>query len=312
MSDDAPAPPRPRRIWRIVAALAVIGVLAWYVSRPSVRGQLAALLHIHPKYLLPMIAVPLLSYAVNGWIGRELALEFGARLRLVEWYGLAVVNSLANYLPLPQAGAVARGVYLKRVHQLPYGPFAATLVVTYATALSLYGFAGLAGLGVLASEGRRSPSVLWLVFAALALTFLFVTPAARLFPLPKKYAHLHDDLASLRRHHLLGEIILLQACLAALTNTGLWLACKTLHGGEAVTWPQGAMLGLIMLASGVANVTPGNVGVEQFAAEVTGRLLGLPASVGLAASTIFRAMSLAATFSLSPIFSAVLARQREN
>jgi uncharacterized membrane protein YbhN (UPF0104 family) len=310
MIEDAPAPPRGRRVWRIVAAIVVVAVLAWYVCRPSVRGQLAALLHIHPKYLLPMIAVPLLSYAVNGWIGRELALEFAVKLRFVEWYGLAVVNSLANYLPLPQAGAVARGVYLKRVHQLPYGPFAATLVVTYATALSLYGFAGLAGLGVLANEGRRSPPVLWLVFAALALTFLFVTPAARLFPLPKKYAHLHDHLASLRRHHLLGRIILLQASLAALTSTGLWLACKTLHGGEAVTWPQGAMLGLIMLASGVANVTPGNVGVEQFAAEVTGRLLGLPANMGLAASAIFRAVSLGVTLVAGPILSAMLAREK--
>ena len=89
------------------------------------------------------------------------------------------------------------------------------------------------------------------------------------------------------------------------------MACKTLHGGESVTWAQGAMLGLIMLASGVANVTPGNVGVEQFAAEVTGRLLGLPEHVGLAASAVFRAVSLGVTLVVGPVFSAVLAKRNK-
>src|SRR5438067_1433732 len=138
---------------RFTAAVIVLAVLAWYVWK--IRGHLAGLLHIHPRYLLPMIAVPLASLAVNGWIGRDLAAEFGARLRFVEWYGLAVVNSLANYLPLPQAGAMARGVYLKRVHRLPYGPFTATLVVTYATALTLYGVLGLGALTTLRLLDRR-------------------------------------------------------------------------------------------------------------------------------------------------------------
>src|SRR4051794_39868316 len=101
---------------RFTAGALVLAALAWYVYH--IRHHLTGLLHVHPKYLLPMILVPLASLAVNGWIGRDLAAEFGAKLRFVEWYGLAVVNSLANYLPLPQAGAMARGVYLKRVHNL--------------------------------------------------------------------------------------------------------------------------------------------------------------------------------------------------
>lgn len=318
MSDSSPAvavavtpAARPwKRLVRLVAGAAVLLALIWYVSRPSVRSQLAGLLHVHPRYLLPMLAVPLASLAVNGWIGRDLAAEFGARLGLVEWYGLAAVNSLANYLPVPQAGAVARGVYLKRVHRLNYAPFAATLVVTYATALTLYGVLGLAGLVALKFAGRPSPPLLWVVFAGLSGAALLLTPATRWLPIPSKYAHLHEHLGSLRRHHLLWQIIGLQAVLVALTSTGLWLACKTLHGGENVTWPSGAMLGLIILASGIANVTPGNVGVEQFAAEVTARLLHLPPNVGLAASAIFRAVSMVATLVLGPIFTTVLARRQ--
>src|SRR5258706_12128882 len=39
------------------------------------------------------------------------------------------------------------------------------------------------------------------------------------------------------------------------------------------------MLGVMVLASGVVNVTPGNVGVEQAAAEITSRLLHVAPNV---------------------------------
>ena len=291
---------------RLTAGAIVLAALAWYVYH--VREHLAGLLHVHPKYLLPMIIVPLASLAINGWIGRELAAEFGPKLGFVEWYGLAVVNSLANYLPVPQAGAMARGVYLKRVHKLPYGPFAATLVVTYATALTLYGLLGLSGLLALRVLDRPSPLLLWLIFIALTCTALLLTPATHFLPIPQKYAHLNDSLRTMRRHHLLGRIIFLQACLVTMTSTGLWLACKTLHGGENVTWTAAVMMGLIILASGIANVTPGNVGVEQFAAEMTARLLHLPPYVGLAASAIFRAVSMVVVIVIGPFFAAALGR----
>jgi uncharacterized membrane protein YbhN (UPF0104 family) len=293
------------RALRNVVAVVVLACLAAYLWKS--RYQIAGVLQIHPRFLLPMVLVPLFSLAINGWIGRDLALEFGARLSFVEWYGLAVVNSLANYLPLPQSGALARGVYLKRVHALPYSPFLATLMVTYATAITLYGVCGLFGLIILHALGRPSPWLLWIIFSILTAAVLTLTPAARALPLP---ANLHAQLRSLRRHHLLARIILLQAVLVALTSTGLWLACKTIQGGEAVSWPSSIMLGLIILASGIANITPGNVGVEQFAAELTGRLLHLPPNVGLVASAVFRVVSMLTVLAIGPIFTVLLARRR--
>jgi uncharacterized membrane protein YbhN (UPF0104 family) len=288
---------------RATIGAAVLACLAIYLWKS--RQQIAAILHLQPRYLLPMILIPLASLAANGWIGRDLALQFGVRLDFVEWYGLAVVNSLGNYLPIPQAGALARGVYLKRVHAFPYGPFAATLMVTYATAIALYGVCGLAGLSILHILGRPSPWLLWVIFAILTAAALTLTPLARILPLPTNF---HEQLQFLRRRHLLLRIILLQAALVALTSTGLWLACKT--SGQEVSWPASVMIGLILLASGIANVTPGNVGVEQFAAELTGRLLHLHSNVGLLASLTFRIVSMATVFAIGPLFTALLARRR--
>src|SRR5258706_7251609 len=69
------------------------------------------------------------------------------------------------------------------------------------------------------------------------------------------------------------------------------------------------MLGVMVLASGVVNVTPGNVGVEQAAAEITSRLLHVAPNVGFLASAIFRAVSAVIVLAIGPFFSALLARE---
>jgi hypothetical protein len=200
-------------------------------------------------------------------------------------------------------------VYLKRAHGLAYVTYAATLVVTYVSAMALYGFVGLAGLAELRHLGREAPMLLWLAFGALAGSIVLFAPIDRLLPLPSRLHGLRQGLAGLRRHHLLGRIVLLQAALLALTTTGLWLACRTLPEGRDVSWATALMLGVMVLASGVINVTPGNVGVEQGAAELTARLLHVAPNVGFLASAIFRAVSAVVVLAIGPFFSAMLARR---
>src|SRR2546423_11023733 len=113
------------RMIRALVLLAILAGLGWYVWHA--RGDLKKIRHFDLSYTFPMVLVPLASLAANGLIGRDLAAEFAVRLRPMEWYGLSTVNALGNYLPLPQAGTLARGVYLKKVHQLPYASYAATV-----------------------------------------------------------------------------------------------------------------------------------------------------------------------------------------
>ncbi|HEY7118075.1 MAG TPA: hypothetical protein VH475_15915, partial [Tepidisphaeraceae bacterium] len=143
----------------------VLAGLGWYVWHA--RRDLAIVTRFDVRYLVPMLLVPLASLGINGWIGRELAREFYVGLGQFEAYALATVNALGNYLPVPQAGALARGVYLKRVHNLGYSTYAASVVVTYVSSLALYGLVGVAGLIALRLAGRPAPWQLWAIFAAL-------------------------------------------------------------------------------------------------------------------------------------------------
>jgi hypothetical protein len=295
------------RALRALGGAAVLAALAWYIWHA--RRELASSLRIDVKYLIPLALVPLASLAVNGLVGRELAAALGVKLSSVEWFGLAVMNSLGNYLPLPQGGALARGVYLKRVHDLPYSAYAASLVVTYVCAIALYGVLGLVGLAILAAMGRPSPWLLWVIFALLAGSSIVLTPWCR--RLLSAAGRLDEGLRVLSvRRHLLAKVVFLQAILVALTTTGLWLGCSSIPAGRDVSWPTAAMLGLIVLASGIASVTPGNIGVEQFAAEATGRLLRVTANVGLLGSAIFRAVSVLVVLAVAPVFGMLLAQRK--
>src|SRR5260221_12507929 len=140
----------------------VLAGLAGYVWHA--RRDLAVLTRFDLRYLAPMLAVPLLSLWANGRIGKELAGEFGVRLGEFEAYALSTVNALGNYLPVPQAGAMARGVYLKRVHDFSYSTYPASVVVAYVSSLALYGLVGLAGLGVVAAMGTTARWQLWTIF----------------------------------------------------------------------------------------------------------------------------------------------------
>jgi hypothetical protein len=296
------------RAARWLAAALVLAGLAWYIwgARDELLGKLR---EAHTEYLAPLAAVALAQPLLNGLIGRTLAGQFGVRLGVFEAYALAVANALGNYLPVPQAGAMARGLYLKRVHGLPYGTFAASLVVTYVAAAALYGVVGLLALAVLAATGRPAPWQLWLVFGAFATTLVLFTPVVRLVRLPGRLDDFRAAVATLGRHHVLARVVALQFALILLASVGFWLACRAFPGGERTTGLTGLLIALSVIVSGVSNLTPGNLGVEQAAAAFTASLLHLDPLIGGLASGLYRATAIAVVFAIGPFLSAWLARR---
>jgi hypothetical protein len=291
----------------LIAGGVLVG-LGWYAWRS--RDELWRILaSFDPRYVAPMLAVGLLQPLVNGWIGKLLTGEFGIRLGGLEAYALATLNALGNYLPVPQAGAVARGVYLRRVHRLPYGMFAASVLVTYVTAAAIYGLVGLATLGVLSFTHQPAKWEFWVAFGVLTSSLLLFTPLSRVVPLPRRLAGFRKAIHTLGRHHVLARIVALQLAMVALTSTGLWLAFLALPGGGGVSWLAGLLVALAVMGSGVVNVTPGNLFVEQFVAMGAAYLLGVDKPLALAASALYRAMAVVCVFAIGPALTAWLARQ---
>jgi UDP-N-acetylglucosamine 2-epimerase (non-hydrolysing) len=282
------APGNRRTFWRAVVALLVVALAGVYVW--GHRAALLALLqHFRPQYVPGLALVTFLSVAVNGVIMRDLVGQFGVRMRVLEWFGLTAVGSLSNYLPMPQAGAVARGLYLKRVHRLPYDAFTATVLVTYVMVLPAIGGLGLIGLTVMALTSQPTPWPLWLLFALLAASVAVFGPAMGLLRVFRRFAGFHDGLAILLQQHRLGRMVALQVAQLLLTAIAMGLAFRAL--GNPIGWSGSLMLGLMANASGIANVTPGNLGITESAAALGAYLLRGDPHLAIVAYSVIRVVS---------------------
>jgi uncharacterized membrane protein YbhN (UPF0104 family) len=297
-----------KRIVRIVLTLAVAIAAAFYLRGHA--DEFLLLRQLKGIFLLPMLLLSLAAIAANGLVMRVLVRQFGVHLTFAEWYGLTALHAFGNYLPLPQAGAAARGIYLKKVHQLAYRSFTATVLVTYVQFLSNVGALGLISLALMATRGRIVPWPLWVLFAALAAAALALTRAAWSLPPLRRLSALLEPLGALRRSSVLLKVTALQVGLIAINAAGLWMAFQALE--RAVSPGASLMLALVSMASGVANVTPGNLGVAEAAAWVTAHLAGgADPDQAVVAYTVFRISAVVPVFLLAPLFIARLVGDRK-
>lgn len=284
-----------------------LGGLAGYVwhSRAVFAALLAQVDHLKfAALVLPLLLVSAVAPWANGRISRDLVACFGVQLAVSEAYALAVLNAFGNLTPVPQAGAMARGVYLRKVHGVDYTSYAATLAVTYVSSLSLTGLVGLLGLCALAARSSAAPWQLWFVFGGLAGCALLFSPWTASIPLPGRLAQFRQGLGRMRRQHVLVRLVVLQLLIIGLAATGLWLAANSLLSANPVTWLDSLMLALVSMVAAIANV----LGVEQGAAMLCAALLGYDASLGLAASALYRLGSIAVVLLLAPIALRILKR----
>ena len=148
------------------------------------------------------------------------------------------------------------------------------------------------------------------MFGAFATTLLLFTPIVRGVRLPGRLDGFRASVALLGRHHVLAQVVSLQLALIGLASLGFWLACRAFPGGESATGLTGLLIALSVMVSGVSNLTPGNLGVEQVAAGYTAGLLHLDRHTGGLASALYRFAAVVVVFAIGPFLSAWLARQR--
>lgn len=289
-------------VLKVVVGLALIAPAFWFVPRHL--DDLKKLRHLELGYIPALVGVHLGAMTLNGWINRKLIARLGVKLPWTHWFGLAAINALANYLPLPQAGALTRGMYLKKLHGLGYRRYAASVLYTYVMRVVLI---GVVGLGVLAQAAwmRGGTSwMLWVLFGGLASSAVLLWPrVARLLP-GERLKPLAEGYREFGSWRLLAGLWGLNVVLVAVNGTGLWLAYQSI--GQAVAWLDALLVTLATMVSGVINVTPGNVGAAEGAAYVSAQLFGLDGGRAVVAYLVYRATSALVIFVVGPIFVALL------
>ena len=137
-------------------SVAACGLLVWYVSRHQEQWQTVLLAS---PWLLPVCAVAsLASSIVPGVIYWVMTSRVGRDVGLAESIWLAVMTGAINAVVPLHAGAAARGVYLKRRHDLDLSAFAATflgynILRLFAASVA----AAVAGLWLVLTRAASSP-----------------------------------------------------------------------------------------------------------------------------------------------------------
>ncbi|MCP5095252.1 MAG: hypothetical protein GY943_06850, partial [Chloroflexi bacterium] len=159
--------------------LVVLSGIGFYLNRN--RELFALLTHISWPLLLSMVLLRLLFVALNGYYLKLFARVFGVQLRIREWFGLAFITTMGNYLTPLSGGMVARATYLKVRHSMPYSQFLSLLAASYLMIFWVAGVLGLVAAWKLEAVAQGSELVLiFFVVMVTAVSILFILPPIQL------------------------------------------------------------------------------------------------------------------------------------
>lgn len=259
-----------------------------------------------------LLGLSVLALAGNGMYLKLFARKFGLELRAKEWFGLAAVTAVGNYLTPFSGGVVARAAYLRHRHEFPYPRFLALLTANYLIAFAVISAAGIAVMiSLYGTVVYSGPVLLFFAATLLAAALLLKMPSgpegrgglARRFLQPAL-----EGLRVIRRDERLLWKLVAVTCLNLAVGALLYLTA--FHAiGAAIPFRLALLIHLMTSFTVLVSITPGNLGIQEAAAGLAAALLGAGADTGLLASLLIRTATILCAFALGPIFSYLLSRE---
>lgn len=301
---------KSRHSWSIVALVLVVSAIALYLN--SHRELFSAFQNISLTAVLLLVALRLLLLMTSGLSLREVAYKFGVRLAPKEWVGLSVLSTATNYIAPFSSGSIARASYLKRRHDFPYRQFMAFIGSKYLVTAWVAGVVGVATLLSLFGTGFFSWQItIWFVIVTVGISVAAKLPCVSL-PWKNRPSEVLNaslrDWAVVKDDRLLMARLMTYALMKILANgLSFWIAYKAL--GSSVYFTVALLIAVLATFSGLVNVTPGNLGIQEGVVSLASGLLGTGIGQGLVATLLIRGVGMVVIFGLAPLFSFLLAQE---
>jgi uncharacterized membrane protein YbhN (UPF0104 family) len=299
-----------RRYTSLLVLLIIILLIAVYLWNQ--RELLEALQNITLVIFLALVLLRLAIMVLNGLFLHIFALKFDVHLHTLEWFGLAAVTTMGNYITPLSGGLVARAAYLKHRHQLPYTQFTTLLASNYIVMFWLIGVAGLLVLGWLGLfELDKWPIILLFGIVVVGISLFVMLPPfyfqsnnrwlQRLNRLTEGWQQIRTD------RKLLLKLIICTFLVIVVNGLSFWIGYQAL--GITISFSVGLLLGLVAAFSIFINITPGSLGVQEAMVSLSSELLGAGAGQGLLVVLLIRAATIVSAFTLGPLFTIWLTNQ---
>jgi len=274
---------------RLVATLALVGVVVWRVDARAVLARLGSL---DARWILAFVALSLPLYLLCAWRWCFTAARVGAPLRFRRaWLDYYVSTLLNQVLPLGMAGDVVRAARHKsRLGDEAWGPAArAVLLERFSGVVALLLFA-VASTLVWLWRGRGAfAGATTIVLGGVVLGALVLARVARR---PALARLLGDGRAALLEHGALG--FQLSVSLASVAILLAMFTCAGRAAAVPLDLPTALQVVPLVLLSTTVPWAFAGWGVRELSTAALYRLMGLDAAAGVAVSIAFGLLSLLA------------------
>jgi uncharacterized membrane protein YbhN (UPF0104 family) len=259
-----------------------------------------------------LIVTRLLFIGTSGLFLQASLAKFEVQLSLKEWFGLAIVTTLGNYLTPFSGGMVARATYLKYRYTFPYSQFVAVLIANYLVSFWVVGVIGLGALLLFVETTQFYWQVmLFFLVVIVAISLLTCLPTIKLPDKSRWIRLLNNSLEGWyivkNDKPLLAKLIVYTLINILLNGVSFWVAYEAL--GLSVSFAAALLIGLLTVFSIFLNITPGNLGVQEGVIGLSSVFLGAGMGQGLLVAFLIRAATIIVAFTLGPIFSFLLAQE---
>lgn len=262
------------------------------------RGYIGDSYSLRPGLFVAVAGLTVLSLFVRGVANRLHFGALGVTASTADWFRLVAVTSFTNYLPL-SAGLVAKAVFLKRVHALPFRQFAVGQTTLLLLIVTTNGLVGLVLLAV--SFPKELVGIVGVGFGAMVLSgVVLMLPeslrerisSARWFPFAANVG------PEARRNW--PAVALCQVGMLLASAAGLKLCFEM---GEAVVSFEACVLfTAAAVLTRLVTIVPGALGVREFLIGALAVLVGFDLRDAVIASTLARAAEILVVFVLGGVF----------
>lgn len=295
-----------RMIITILALICFIGI--FYYLFKKYHFSFHELFKVPISIMLLMVALVLLTFLVRGLIIKSLVKMFDVKLSFYEWYGLSIFRKYLNYLPL-KSGTIAKGLYLKRCHNLPLALFISVLGGFFILFLLSNGVLGIICWSIGGKQGTNLEFVVPLAFAVfilVGLVFMFYSPPELSRRRGFFLTHLDRMYKGWRLIREDRNTVATVTFLSLMTTVIYSLKLLVLFRWQSVqvSFSQAIMISVLTnLVTIFINVTPSALGIKEAVLIYTSSLMGVGIEACLYVAAIDRIIAMMVTVVLGPMAS---------
>ena len=269
----------------------------------------------NPWLLIPLVFITLFSLLLYGFVYKIMLEPFSIKLKLKEWFGLICANNFYNLITPFRGGMIARAVYLKKKYQFSYTNFLSTMVGFYAIQYWIFSFLGIVSLILIYLKFNIFniiPLIIFLVLflpLSLIIFFKFQFPKSK-YKILNKFFEIGNSWNTIKGNKkIILTSILVVSCIAIFNLISTIILYHFV--GINLLVSQALFLITISAVIGMAQITPGNLGIGEVVTVLSALVLGISPPQSLTVAIISRLVSTIILFILGPMFSYILLKKQK-